>query len=58
MNGDGYFDIVVGKDGTTDDLIYINNGAGSFSGASLVHLPAAGQREHELSCTGGRGWRP
>ena len=41
MNGDGYVDIVVGKDGTTDDLIYLNNGAGSFYNA--LHLPTAGR---------------
>ena len=40
MNGDGYVDIVVGKDSTHDDLIYLNNGAGYFYNA--LHLPSAG----------------
>ncbi len=42
MNGDGYVDIVVGKNSTPhDDLIYLNNGAGSFT--NILHLPSAGR---------------
>lgn len=41
FNGDGYVDIVVGKDGTADDLIYLNNGTGSFT--NILHLPSAGR---------------
>ena len=41
MNGDGYVDIVVGKDGTVDDVIYLNNGAGAFT--TVLPLPSAGR---------------
>ncbi len=41
MNRDGYVDIVVGKDATHDDMIYLNNGAGGFT--NTVSLPTAGR---------------
>ena len=42
MNGDGYVDIVVGKDSTHDDVIYLNDGAGAFT-TTLLPLPSAGR---------------
>lgn len=41
FNSDGHVDIVVGKDSTADDLIFLNNGSGSFLNA--LHLPSTGR---------------